>query len=36
MAIPIAGLRFLGVNVDKELEKTYGGESIVGSIRATF
>ena len=36
MAISIAGLRFLGVNADKELEKTYGGESIVGSIRATF
>ncbi len=35
-ALSIAGLKLLGVNTIDELEKVYGGDTIVGSIRATF
>ena len=35
-ALSIAGLKLLGVNTNDELEKVYGGQTIVGSIRATF
>ncbi len=35
-ALSIAGLELLGVNTIDELEKVYGGDTIVGSIRATF
>lgn len=34
--ISLAGLRLLGINAPDTLEKTYGGDHIVGSIRATF
>ena len=36
LALSVAGLKLLGIAVDDELEKTYGGDQIVGSIRATF
>ena len=35
-AISLAGLRLLGINASDTLEKIYGGDHIVGSIRATF
>ncbi len=35
-AISIAGLRLLGINAGDTLEKVYGGDQVVGSIRATF
>ena len=35
-AISLAGLRLLGINASDTLEKTYGGDHVVGSIRATF
>ena len=35
-AITVAGLKLLGVDADIELEKVYGGDQVVGSIRATF
>jgi L-asparaginase II len=34
--ISLAGLRLLGINASGALEKTYGGDQVVGSIRATF
>jgi L-asparaginase II len=34
--ITLAGLRLLGINADAALEKIYGGDHVVGSIRATF
>jgi hypothetical protein len=36
LALSVAGLKLIGIAVDDELEKTYGGDQIVGSIRATF
>lgn len=35
-ALTVAGLKLLGVNSGDELEKVYGGDTIVGCIRATF
>lgn len=35
-AIALAGLRLLGINADDAVEKVYGGNHVVGSIRATF
>ncbi|MTA80918.1 MAG: hypothetical protein F2954_06220, partial [Actinobacteria bacterium] len=35
-AISLAGLRLLGINAVDTLEKVYGGNQVVGSIRATF
>lgn len=36
LALSVAGLKLLGIETNDELEKTYGGDQIVGSIRATF
>ena len=36
LALSIAGLKLLGIEAGDELEKVYGGDEIVGSIRATF
>ena len=36
VALSLAGLNLLGVNATDTLEKVYGGDQIVGSIRATF
>lgn len=35
-AISLAGLRLLGINAGDTFEKVYGGDHVVGSIRATF
>ena len=35
-AITLAGLRSLGIQAGDSLEKVYGGDYVVGSIRATF
>lgn len=35
-AISLAGLKLLGINAVDTLEKVYGGDQVVGSIRATF
>lgn len=35
-AITLAGLRVLGIQAGDSLEKVYGGDHVVGSIRATF
>ena len=35
-AISLAGLRLLGINASDTVEHTFGGDHIVGSIRATF
>lgn len=35
-AITLAGLRVLGIQAGESLEKVYGGDHVVGSIRATF
>ncbi|MDO8646101.1 MAG: asparaginase [Candidatus Planktophila sp.] len=34
--ISLAGLRLLGIHAGDTLEKVYGGDHVVGSIRATF
>lgn len=36
LALTVAGLKLLGIDSNDEAEKTYGGDQIVGSIRATF
>jgi len=36
LALTVAGLKLLGIETNDESEKTYGGDQVVGSIRATF
>ena len=36
LPLTIAGLKLLGINAHDELERVYGGDQIVGSVRATF
>ena len=36
LPLTIAGLKLLGIDAHDELEKVYGGDQIVGSVRATF
>ncbi len=36
VALSLAGLKLLGVGATETVEKVYGGDQVVGSIRATF
>ena len=36
LPLSVAGLKLLGINAHDELERVYGGDQIVGSVRATF
>lgn len=36
VALSVSGLKLLGVNAAEDLEKVFGGDQVVGSIRSTF